>query len=307
VIRWLVVGAGHAGKCHIAAIDQVVEAELSGVVDLNADLSIPAPVFDNLATAIAESKPSAVIIATPNDAQLALASLAVQAGLPVLCEKPVCRSFEEAQTLADLSDQTKVPCGVVLNQRAQVHSRWIKDMLHSGVFKPEQITFSADLPRLTGWHADPDRSGGGLLRTIGLHYIDILLWWLGRPSLQHAKLSGSPQDDSIDIAFGFSAGCRAQIKMTAVRETGSGPVSCTLESKSARIEMQGHEVISVDNLPDPPPLELVGAGLFFGPGHQTVIEEATASLVQSKSFPVSVSDVFPALSLIEEIYAGARS
>lgn len=303
MIRWLVVGAGHAGKCHIAAIDQVIGAELAGVVDTNADIDIAAPIFDNLAAAIAEAKPTAVIIATPNDTQLALARVAIEAGLPVLCEKPVCNSFEDAKTLANVSDQSNIPVGVVLNQRAQLHSRWIKGLIHSGVFAPEQIMFSASLPRLTGWHADPAKSGGGLLRTIGLHYIDLLIWWLGRPKLQHAKLSGSPQENNIDIALEFSAGCNAQIKMTAVHETGSGPVTCTLESESARLEMQGHEITSVDNLPEPPPLEPMGKGLFFGPGHYTVIEEVTASLVHSKSFPVSVTDVFPALSLIEEIYA----
>ena len=307
MIRWPVVGAGHAGKCHIAAIDQVIGAELVGVVDTNADIDANAPIFDNLATAIAETKPNAVIIATPNDTQLALARVAIDAGLPVLCEKPVCNSFEDAKKLALFSGQSKVPVGVVLNQRAQLHSRWIKGLVHSGVFRPEQAVFSANLPRLTGWHADPTRSGGGLLRTVGLHYIDLLIWWLGRPSLKYAKLSGSPQENKIDVAVEFSASCRAQINITAVHEIGSGPVKCTLESKSACLEMHGHEIMSVDGLPEPPPLEPIGEGLFFGPGHQVVVEEATASLAQSKGFPINVMDVFPALSLIEEIYAGGRS
>lgn len=307
MIRWLVVGAGQAGKCHIAAIDQVAGAELAGVVDTNVDIDATAPTFENLAAAIAEVKPNAVIIATPNHTQLAMARAAIEVGLPVLCEKPVCTSFEEAKALADVSDQMKVPVGVVLNQRAQLHSRWIKGLIHSGVFVPERIIFSAELPRLTGWHADPAKSGGGLLRTIGLHYIDILIWWLGQASLQHAKLAGSPQENDIDIGLEFSTGCHAEIKMTAADEAGSGPVACVLESENARLEMLGHEITSVDNMHEPPLLEPMGKGLFFGPGHHTVIEEATASLAQSNRFPVSVTDVFPALSLIEEIYAGDYS
>ncbi len=203
-----------------------------------------------------------------------------------------------------------VPFGVVLNQRAQVHTRWISTLIQSGDLKPTRVTFTGDLARLTGWHADLGRSGGGVLRTIGLHYVDLLQWWLGTPAQVEAELTGQPQDHACDITLEFNSGCHASLSIQAVRERATGPVVCIIEGQAGgtaqRIELHGHQIVKAVGVAVPPAVEPSDSDFFFGPGHFKVVEEATTALVQGTPFPVMLVDALPALSLIDEIYA-ARS
>jgi predicted dehydrogenase len=306
VIRWLVAGAGQAGRCHIAAIDKTDGAVLAGIVDpgIIADASVP--VYADLLAALTDAEADAIVIAAPNDTQAGLVQMALDSGLPVLCEKPVGKTYVEAEALNAQANELDVPLGVVLNQRAQIHSRWIQELIESGALLPRTVTFTGDLAKLQGWHADPARSGGGVLRTIGLHYIDLLLWWFGPPSDVQASLTGAHQEDCIDVALGFSSGCRAQIKLDAVKERATGPVRCVIEGDGTTVELIGHSITAVEGLPEPPQPEPLDTDLFFGPGHLTVIAEATAALENGRRFPLPVTEVFPALAVVDEIYNKER-
>ena len=182
MIRWLVAGAGQAGRCHIASIDKTDGAVLAGIIDPHVPSDAAAPVYVDLSAALKDVDADAIVIAAPNDTQIEIAELALGSGLPVLCEKPVGTTYAEAQALNAQANDIGVPLGLVLNQRAQIHGRWIRDLIKSGSLTPRMVTFTGDLARLTGWHADPVSSGGGVLRTIGLHYLDLPPWGLGAPS-----------------------------------------------------------------------------------------------------------------------------
>ncbi len=303
VIRWLVAGAGQAGRCHVAAIQRTTNAELAGIIDPMRPPDKDKPVYTDLSDALRATEADAIVIASPNDTQADLAHRALDAKLPVLCEKPVGKTRAEAEELHIHAKDAQVPLGVVLNQRAQTHSRWISELIENGALIPQAVTFSGNLARLGGWHADPTRSGGGVLRTIGLHYIDLLLWWLGQPIDVKATLYGTPQEDCINVTMTFSSGCTAQVKIYAVNEQADGPVICVIEDEGVRIDMAGHSITAVKGLPDPPVAEPSDADLFFGPGHQTVITEASRALQDGQPFPVPLSDVFPALDVVGDIYA----
>ena len=131
-------------------------------------------------------------------------------------------------------------------------------------------------------------------------------WGLGSPGKGEASLTGTPQEDCIDVALEFSSDCRARIKLDAVEEHATGPVRCVIDGDGATIEMVGHAITSVEGLPDPPQPEPSDKDLFFGPGHLTVIAEATAALEEGQSFPVPLTDVFPAVAVVEEIYGSGR-
>lgn len=314
VINWLVAGAGQAGQCHIAAIKRCSDAVLGGVIDpsLTDDLARAsgAPsVFKDFESALSAGPADGLIIATPNDVQAAIAQKAIAAGLPVLCEKPVGVSLAEARALNQKARTAGVPFGVVLNQRAQAHTRWVTSLMQSGHLNPTRVTFTGDLARLTGWHAEPSRSGGGVLRTIGLHYLDLLLWWFGTPTLVKVQLRGQPQEHACDLAFEFESGCQASVSLQAVKERAAGPVVCIIEGQTGenaqRVEMHGHQIVTASGVSDPPAPEPTDSDFFFGPGHGTLVAEATQALSCKEPFPVTLEDVLPALTLIEELYAAA--
>lgn len=311
-VSWLVVGAGAAGRCHMEAIRRTDGAELVGVVDPAGVPDSSVPVYAALDEALGLNKPDAikpdaVIIATPNDTQADLASQVLAAGLPVLCEKPVGVTATDAERVIAQAITSGSPAGVVLNQRAQAHCRWIKGLIDDVLLNPQRITFSGDVTRLMGWHRDPIRSGGGALRTIGIHFLDLLLWWLGPAQEVQATLSGPQRAEaSFDVKLSFKNRCAARVQIDAVKEQGAGPVSCVIEGEGQRVEMTGHAITSVTGLPTPPPAEPYEPILFFGPGHQTVIVDATQALAHGDPFPVPLTEALPVLRLIEDVYASAN-
>ncbi len=310
MIRWLVVGAGGAGRAHVAALREVRGAALAGIVApegvSGADLPTGTTVFPDLGSALADSGADAVVIATPHDTHLPLGRAVLAAGLPLLLEKPVALGSAEARELAHLAAAAGVRAGVVLNQRATAHGRWIREQVRAGRLQVGNVAFSASLARLRGWHADPRRAGGGVLRTVGIHYVDLLRWWLGEPLQVTAVLAGGPAEDRVTVAMRFPGGALGSVQICATAERSAGPMRCVIDAAGARLEMLGHRIVSVEGLEAPPEDAAVGPALAFGPGHWIVLDEATRALERGEAFPVPLAEALPTLELIDRLYAAAR-
>ncbi len=305
MIRWLVAGYGRVGACHVAAIRQSANAELAGVVTLEDTIAIDAPRFYGLHEAIEVTQPDAVVIATPHDKHRELAVEAIEAGVSVLCEKPVGRNAAEAADIVAAAKTHGVWAGVVLNQRACSHPRWIRSLLDAGRFSCRTVGIQGALPALRGWNVEPQRSGGGILRTVGIHYLDLLCWWFGEPESVAAALTGEPVDDVARILARFPGGVEANVDLTAIGERGLGPVSIVLRSNSGYIRLSGHEVTDCAGVPAPPPPEPVPDALAYGPGHLSIIQESTDRLLDGRGFPMPLDEHLPLLSLLDTIYARA--
>lgn len=311
MIRWLVVGAGGAARAQLAALRRVPGAAIAGVVapeGLPADFARAGLAgFGELGPALAEAGADAVSIATPHDTHLALGLRVLESGLPLLVEKPVGLDTGEARALEAAARACGGRVGVVLNQRATPAARWIRDLLQSGRLRPQAIAFSGHLARATGWHADPRRSGGGLLRLIGIHYVDLLRWWLGAPEAVCATLAGEPADDRLVAGLHFRSGVLASLQLSAVASRSLGPVRCVIEAGDARIELAGHRVLRAEGLELPPPGEPAADGDPYGPGHHAVLAEATLALGRAAAFPVPLAEALPTLELVDRLAAAARA
>ncbi len=305
MIRWLVVGAGGVGRAHAAAIRRVAGAALAGVVSVEPVEDPGVPVFERLPDALEALRPDAAVIATPHDTHLALGLQVLEAGVPVLFEKPVGLGTVEAQALVDRARARGTPAGVVLNQRACRHHAWIASLVRDGQLPITAVAFGGALARLRGWHADPARAGGGLLRTIGVHYVDLLRWWLGEPVAVAALLSGVPAEDRLAVALAFPSGALGSLQLSATAARSLGPVRTIIEAGDVRVELAGHAIQRVEGLPDPPALEPPDAALPYGPGHLEVIRAATAARAAAQPFPVPLAELLPTLQLVDRLYAAA--
>jgi 1,5-anhydro-D-fructose reductase (1,5-anhydro-D-mannitol-forming) len=72
----------------------------------------PHSAFVNLDEFLKDPELDAVLIATPDNLHAECAIAALEAGRPVLIEKPVCSSAAEAWRVADTAERTALPAGV---------------------------------------------------------------------------------------------------------------------------------------------------------------------------------------------------
>src|SRR5262249_35874743 len=111
-LRIGVVGVGHLGKEHARILATLPEVELVGVVDTSPTQAqaIAQKCQTQALTDFRELLPrvQAVVVAAPTAAHFAIAHACLEAGVPVLVEKPFTPTVAEADTLVTLARQKRL-------------------------------------------------------------------------------------------------------------------------------------------------------------------------------------------------------
>ena len=123
-LRIAVAGAGAIGMAHIAVIQQSAHCVLSAIVDPSPSAAAVAaaqgvPLYISLDELLAQDKPDGIILATPNALHVTQALQCMAAGVPLLLEKPIATTVQEAQ---DLVEQVEVMGAQVLIGHHRAHS-----------------------------------------------------------------------------------------------------------------------------------------------------------------------------------------
>src|SRR5262245_26163922 len=112
-VRMAVIGVGHLGQHHARILAGMPEVELVGVADANPEQA--RLIAERLKTTPYESfepllgRVDAVSVVTPTIHHHSVAAAFLRYGVPVLVEKPVCRTVAEADDLIALADRAGVP------------------------------------------------------------------------------------------------------------------------------------------------------------------------------------------------------
>ncbi|HKS70633.1 MAG TPA: Gfo/Idh/MocA family oxidoreductase, partial [Ktedonobacterales bacterium] len=239
-IRAAVLGYGLAGSVfHAPLIASVEGMEVAVIVTANPERQARArrdyPAARVLSTADALfADPTAVdlvVVATPNDSHLALGMAAIQAGLPVVIDKPFTSTSADARQLIAAATAANVPLTVFQNRRWDSDFRTLQALLAAGALG-EIVRFESRYERYrptvnaNAWreHAAPQEAGG-LLYDLGAHLIDQALVLLGDPvsvyAESDARRPGAQVDDDTFVALRFANGSIAHLWMSVlVRRLG---------------------------------------------------------------------------------------
>jgi predicted dehydrogenase len=218
-IRIAVAGAGLIGRRHIELIRQRGDCELAAIVD-------PAPaaaafareagvtVHNTLADLFASERPHGVIAATPNSLHVRNGIDCVARGVPVLIEKPVADSVEDARRLIDAAERAKVPVLVGHHRRHSPILEKAREIVQGGVlgrivavmgsamfYKPD--SYFDEGP----WRREP---GGGPILINMIHEVDDLRSMCGEiaevQALASNAIRGFPVEDTVALNLRFADG-----------------------------------------------------------------------------------------------------
>ncbi|QIQ21131.1 Gfo/Idh/MocA family protein [Zophobihabitans entericus] len=113
--RIVVVGAGLIGKRHIEAVNKAEGVEMSAIIEpMPSGKEVAGkeglPLFQNLTDLLKAKQPvDAVILATPNALHVPGGLECIEAGLPVLVEKPLAESVEAGRKLVEAGEKAGIP------------------------------------------------------------------------------------------------------------------------------------------------------------------------------------------------------
>jgi predicted dehydrogenase len=143
------------------------------------------PVFDSLSALIAAGV-DAVTITTPPQTRRDLVLEAIAAGVHVIADKPFAPTAEDGRALVAAAAEASVVLNVFHNRRWDADIRTLAAVLARGdlgeLWRVESRFDADDAATL---EAGPE---GGLLRDIGSHLVDQVLWLLGPAASVYAEL-----------------------------------------------------------------------------------------------------------------------
>lgn len=184
MIRIAVLGCGRIGVMHAANIAAHPRATLAGVYDIHVPAAdavakkTGAEVFSSVEAVLASDKVDAVLIATATDTHADLLEMAVAAGKPVLCEKPIDLSLARVNACASTIAGSAVPIQLGFVRRFDPgHAAVRKAIAQGDIGELHQVVITSRDPGLA-----PEaylKVSGGILRDMTIHDLDMARFILG--------------------------------------------------------------------------------------------------------------------------------
>ncbi len=170
---------------------------------------------------------------------------AAKAGKHLLCEKPLAMTSLEAEEMVKTCEQNNVQLSVNYTYRFHpliIKAKEIIDNQMLGKIVSINLSFNIDAPPGSNFRFNKSQSGGGSLRDLGTHMIDLLRYFGGEIVSINGVLDNVIYKSEVDD---FSC---AIVKF---ENGGYGYFNVSFNSKKAfnRIEILGHKgAVSLDNL-----------------------------------------------------------
>lgn len=326
VIRIAAIGVGHWHSLHDAAYLRLLagmdDVELVGLHDPSAAVAAERaaalggpPVFTDIRAMLDTSRPDFVVALGPHHRMAETAHLLLDHGQPFMMEKPMGVSAAEVQGIADKAAARQAFVAVPLSQRYQPFVTRARRMLAEGRFGPlSHLYFRLNRPtsaRYPAWHSpwmlDPALAGGGCLRNLGSHLVDLFRLLTGEEArVVAAQLSarahGQPVEDYASVLLQSARGVLGTV------EVGN---TVPYDGSDGEWKVAGRDAILILHHDDT--MRLITAG-----GEERLTERPATPLYRQcvrdildrwragAPPPVSVHDLVPVVRLIDEAYALAR-
>ncbi|WDR03605.1 Gfo/Idh/MocA family oxidoreductase [Devosia algicola] len=170
----------------------------------------------------------AVSIVTPNHMHFGPAKAFLEAGIHVICDKPLTATLEDARKLAAIKPARGAKFLLTHNYTGYPLVRQARELVASGAlgkirvvqaeYPQDWLTEAADADnKQASWRTDPNRSGaGGAIGDIGTHAYNLLRFVTGLKTEAVAAdltsfVPGRQLDDNVHIMLRFDGGARGML------------------------------------------------------------------------------------------------
>ncbi len=212
-LRMAVVGVGHLGQHHARILSTFPDVDLVGVVDPNAEQARavaakchtqPFTDYESLLGRV-----DAVSVAAPTSHHHPVASAFLRRGVPVLVEKPVCKTVAEAEELIQLAAAAGVPLQVGHIER---FNPAFEELVKRPI-RPKFVEAERHGP-FTGRSTDI-----GAVLDLMIHDLDLMIALVGGPVTEVHAVGASVfggHEDMVNARLVFASGCVAHLTASRI-------------------------------------------------------------------------------------------
>jgi len=258
-LRYGLIGLGVMGRSHLRILRRRPYAKLVGIAggrSVQSPREMEVRRFDSSGQLIQSGEVDVVVIAAPHRLHPELAIASLQAGLHVICEKPLAISVGQADVVLNAAAQSRRIFTVVYQSRYEPAYQFAKLLLEGGelgrmvrcdmvetTFRPQAYFESSP------WRGTWKGEGGGVLVNQAPHVLDRYAWLCGMP----ARVSGAcatalhriEVEDAVDAIFQHADGAQGHVHVSINEAPATSRVVIVCDRGRITIE-QGE--VSVDRL-----------------------------------------------------------
>jgi predicted dehydrogenase len=314
------VGHWHSlyDAAYLKALVRMPDVQLVGVQDPDAVLAAQRaaelgdpPVFADYRGMLSRLRPDFVIALGRHNAMAGIAHHLLDEGYPFLVEKPAGLNAAELRGIADKAAVKGTFAGVPLFQRYHPFVAHARRLLADGAFGPlSHFHFRSNRgssERYVSWGApwmlDPAVAGGGCLRNIGMHGIDLFLHMLGEDAEATAaqtstRALGRAVEDYATVLLRTNSGVLATIEVGNTFPAQGADGEWKLSGRDGLLLMQGGVVKWITAASEQ---QLAGAPA--EPLSAVALRDALSRWQSGQPPATGLEDCFRAMRIIDRAYA----
>ncbi|HWD82611.1 MAG TPA: Gfo/Idh/MocA family oxidoreductase [Kribbella sp.] len=320
-----IVGCGIIGRTHAKTVAERPDAIVTALVDSDAaareslrdqlaELGQPEPkLFEDLTAALSGSDVSLVAVCTPSGTHAALAEQALNEKKHVVIEKPLDVDLVRARRLGAAAERAAnhgVVASVISQHRFDAGSAVVKQAIDAGRFG--QLTSSVasvawwrsdEYYASAGWRGTWAQDGGGALMNQGVHTVDLMLWFMGRPvTIQAQALRAAHHaievEDTVVATLTFENGAVGTLHATtAAFPGGRTRVSVHGTEGGAEVEDDLLSRLNLDGQEADQPIDVGDPG-----GHKAQYADILGAIANGSTPAITVQDAIDALATVRAVY-----
>lgn len=316
------VGCGTISANHLRALNTIPYVKVVALCDLNSEkaekrkneYALDCNIYTDFDTMIQNEAIDSIHIATPHYLHASMTIKALEKGINVFLEKPMCINENEIIEMLDAESkssanvcvcfQNRFNPSTILAERIAEEDGGIKSAFGSVFWYRDEKYYTN-----SGWRGKFATEGGGVMINQAIHTLDLLCYYLGTPDSVMATVSNHHLKDVIEVEdsaegiIKFKNGKKGNFYMTTSFEGRDATILYLVTEKKRRIQLQYSSVyVDGEKIEDPSLVSDFVGKECYGNGHMYLIANYYDALKSGKEMPITLASAQYALRVLLASY-----
>ena len=319
-MKTAIVGAGVIGTIHARILSEQGRS-ICAICDTDegkarslAKASAPnARIYADYADMLAHEEIDVVHICTPHYLHVGQAIYALERGVNVLCEKPMCAHPDELSVILEAEKRTGAKFGVVHQNRYNAATLFALDFLrerkvtsgHADVVWSRNEKYFSDAP----WRGKLYEAGGGALINQALHTLDLAMLFCGMPSEVTASSEINVPREGVEVedtvCASFTGGAAEFSFFATINSAENHPTRITLTLEGGQeLTVYQKSVMLDDKVIFTDDGSMHGfVKSYYGNAHGALFDDFYDCAATGREFTLNASEAARVMRLIFAVYA----
>ena len=315
------VGCGAIAPNHLTALNELPNVSVVALCDkrpenaqkMRDEYCQGARIYTDLDTMLENEDLDSLHITTPHFLHAPMAINALERGINVFLEKPMCISRDEIKALLAAEARSTGRICVCFQNRFNATTELAESIIESdgGAISAYGTVIwdrSEEYYLESDWRGSMATEGGGVLINQAIHTLDLLCHFLGRPKSLYATTANHHLKDKIEVEdssegmIEFESGAFANFYATTSFR-GANETNLFIKTKNHSIQITNSDIFIDSEKQDPESCTYAQVGKdCYGKGHYTLIKKFYEALASGEELPVTLESAQWALRILLAAY-----